>query len=333
MTDFAHIRTLIGNTPMIAIRYRFKGEERVIYSKCEFYNFTGSIKDRMVYEVLEQAYKKGTLQPGDTIVEATSGNAGISLAAFGRALGHRVIIVMPEWATKERIDILRSFGAEIILVSRKEGGFLACMQRCHELKAQLPNVFLPQQFENTDNVQGHFKSSGPEIEQQMQRTGRQPDAFVAGVGTGGTIMGNGAYLRSQFPHLHICPVESLQSRVISTGVSQGIHRVPGLSDDWNPPIFKQEIMNDVFTISDGDGIIMTQRFGKELGLGVGISSGFNFLGAVAYQNKFGAGKNVVTVFSDCNKKYLSGTLLKEEPALPDYLTEQIELIDYSVIPS
>ncbi len=331
MVSFNTLRALTGNTPMIGIRYRYKGEMRTVYAKCEYYNFTGSVKDRMAVEVLEQAYKKGALKAGDSIVEATSGNAGISLAAFGRALGHKVIIIMPEWASKERIDILHSFGAETILVSREEGGFQACMQRCHTLKSQLPNVFLPRQFENTDNVQGHFTSSGPEIEQQMAGRGLKPDAFIAGVGTGGTIMGNGAYLRTKFPDIHICPVESLQSRVISTGTSQGVHRVPGLSDDWNPPILDLNTMDQVFTISDGDGIIMTQRLGKELGIGVGISSGFNLLGAIAYQNQFGADKNVVTVFSDCNKKYLSTTLLKEEPLLPDYLCNHIELVDYFAI--
>lgn len=333
MIDFSHLRALTGNTPMVGIRYRFKSEERTVYAKCEYYNFTGSIKDRMAIEVLERAYKKGELKPGDTIIEATSGNAGISLAAIGCALGHKVIIIMPEWASKERIDILHAFGAETILVSREEGGFQACMQRCHQLKEQLPNVFLPQQFENTDNVHGHFCSSGPEIERQMKSLNKQPDAFLAGVGTGGTIMGNGTYLRSKYPNIHICPIESLQSRVISTGVSQGIHRVPGLSDDWNPPIFKLHDMNEIFTISDGDGIIMTQRLGTELGIGVGISSGFNLLGAIAYQNKFGKEKNVVTVFSDCNKKYLSTTLLKEEPALPNYLTNDIELLDYFTVPA
>ncbi len=331
MVTFSDLRALTGNTPMIGIRYRFKGEERVIYSKCEHYNYTGSIKDRMALEVLEQAYKKGQLKPGDTIIEATSGNAGISLAAFGRALGHKVIIIMPDWASKERRDILHSLGAETILISREEGGFFACMEKCHELKAAMPNVFLPQQFSNTDNIHGHCSSSGPEIQHQMENLGLKPDAFIAGIGTGGTIMGNGTYLRKQYPNIHICPVESLQSRIISTGVSHGIHRIPGLSDDWNPPIVDLGLMNDIITISDGDGIIMTQRLGKELGIGVGISSGFNLLGAVAYQNKFGKDTNVVTVFSDCNKKYLSTTLLKEEPQLPDYLVNHIELVDFFTV--
>ena len=328
MVNFSDLRALTGNTPMAGINYRFKGEERTIYAKCEYYNFTGSIKDRMAVEVLEQAYRKGELKPGDTIVEATSGNGGISLAAFGRALGHRVIIVMPDWASKERRDILLAMGVEIIPVSREDGGFLACIDKCNELKAAMPNVFLPQQFFNHDNTLGYFTSLGPEIQRQMESRGLKPDAFVAGIGTGGTIMGNGTYLRQHYPDIHICPLESLQSRVISTGVSHGIHRIPGLSDDWTPPIVDLSIMNDVFTISDGDGIIMAQRLCNELGLGVGISSGFNLLGAVAYQNKFGKNANVVTVFSDCSKKYLSTALLQEEPLLPYYLSNHIELVDF-----
>ena len=331
MVQFSDLRALTGNTPMAGIRYRYKGEERVVYSKCEQYNLTGSIKDRMALEILEQACKKGELKHGDIIVEATSGNGGISLAAFGRALGHEVIIIMPDWVSMERRDILLALGVKIILISREEGGFMACMDKCHELKAAMPNVYLPQQFSNTNNPKGYIISSGPEIQRQLESSGLKPDAFVAGIGTGGTIMGNGTYLRQHYPDLHVCPLESLQSRILSTGVSHGIHRVPGLSDDWIPPIVDLSIMNDIFTISDGDGIIMSQRLGKELGLGIGISSGFNFLGAAAYQNKFGKDATVVTVFPDCNKKYLTTALLQEEPLLPDYLSNHIELVDFFTI--
>jgi len=331
MMQFSDLRALTGNTPMIGIRYRFKGEERTVYSKCEHYNFTGSIKDRMALEVLEQAYEKGELKPGDTIVEATSGNGGISLAAFGRALGHEVIIIMPDFVSKERQDILLALGVKIILISQEKGGFMACMDKCHELKATIPNAFLPQQFSNENNTRSYILTSGPEIQRQLESKGLKPDAFVAGIGTGGTIMGNGIYLRQQYPGMHICPLESLQSLILSTGVSHGTHRVPGLSGDWIPPIVDLSIMNDIFTISDGDGIIMTQRLCKELGIGVGISSGFNLLGAVAYQNKFGKDTTVVTVFPDCNKKYLSTTLLQEEPLLPDYLTKHIELLGFFTI--
>lgn len=331
MVQFSDLRALTGNTPMIGIRYRFKGEERTIYSKCEYYNFTGSIKDRMAIEVLEQAYRKSELKPGDTIVEATSGNGGISLAAFGRILGHEVIIIMPDWVSKERRSILQALNVKTILLSREEGGFSACMDKCRELKATMPNIYLPQQFSNTDNIQGYFTSLGPEIQYQMDSIDLKPDAFVAGIGTGGTIMGNGTYLRQHYPDIHICPIETLESRILSTGVSHGIHRIPGLSDDWVPPITDLSIMNDIFSVSDGDGIVMTQRLGKELGIGVGVSSGFNLLGAVAYQNKFGKDATVVTVFPDCNKKYLSTILLQEEPVLPDYLSNHIELVDFFTV--
>jgi cysteine synthase A len=327
LNRFSHIHPLIGNTPMVAIRYRFDGEERVIHAKCEYYNFTGSVKDRMAIYMLEQAYKKGGLKHGDTIVEATSGNAGISFAAIGRYVGNPVLIVMPVWATRERRDILDSLGAKYVLVTREEGGFAGCMRKAEELEASSSNYFCPHQFENEDCAQGHYISSGPEIHKKMQELGKKLDALVLGIGTGGTIMGNGMYLRTQYPDIQIHPVESLQSLIVSTGVSHGIHRIPGISDDWNPPIADLKKLNHPFTISDGDGIIMTQQLGKKLGLGVGTSSGFNFLGAVAYQNKYGGQKNVVTIFSDCNKKYLSSALLQEEPIAPEYLVNYIELLD------
>jgi cysteine synthase A len=325
------LQPLIGNTPMVGIRYRFGKEERIIFAKCEYYNLTGSIKDRMAVQVLGEAYRKGKLKPGHTIVEATSGNAGISLASIGRYLGHKVIIVMPEWATQERVRLLRSLGAEVVLTTRADGDFQACVRKAEAIEASMPNVYYPRQFENEDNAQGHFLTSGPEIERQMQRLGKTPDAFVAAIGTGGTIMGNGAYLRTRYHCIRVHPVESLQSLVVSTGVSHGAHRIPGISDDWNPPLVDLSKLDHPFTISDGDGIIMTQLLGKKLGLGVGISSGFNFLGAVAFQNKYGGQKTAVTVFSDCSKKYLSGTLLHDEPQLPEYLTNHIELIDYFAV--
>jgi cysteine synthase A len=325
------LRPLIGNTPMVGVRYRFGEEERTVYAKCEYYNLTGSIKDRMVIQVLSEAYRKGKLNTGYTIVEATSGNAGISLASIGRYLGHQVIIVMPEWATKERVDLLRSLGAEVLLTTRKDGDFQACVRKAEALEAAMPEVYYPRQFENEDNAQGHFLTLGPEIQRQMQRLGKTPDAFVAAIGTGGTIMGTGAYLRRCFPDIRIHPIESLQSLIVSTGISHGAHRVPGISDDWNPPLVNLKKLDHPFTIPDGDGIIMTQLLGKKLGLGVGISSGFNFLGAVALQNKYGGQKNVVTVFSDCSKKYLSGTLLADEPLRPEYLVNHIELLDYFAV--
>jgi cysteine synthase A len=238
---------------------------------------------------------------------------------------------MPEWATKERVDLLHSLGAEVVLTTRNDGDFSACVRKAEALEASMPNVYYPRQFENEDNARGHFLTSGPEIQRQMQRIGKTPDAFVAAIGTGGTIMGNGAYLRSCFSEIRIHPIESLQSLIVSTGISHGAHRVPGISDDWNPPLVDLKKLDHPFANSDGDGIIMTQLLGKKLGLGVGISSGFNFLGAVAFQNKYGGQKNVVTIFSDCSKKYLSGTLLSDEPQRSEYLVNHIELLDYFAV--
>lgn len=325
---FEELRSLVGHTPLIGIRYRYKNQERIIYAKSEQYNFTGSIKDRMALYVLESAYKDGSLQTGDVIIEATSGNAGISLAAFGKALGHKVIIVMPAWASKERADMLSALGAELYFVTREEGGFAGCMRKCDELGKNIKNAFLPHQFDNHKNSEAHYYGTGPEIEQQLQSIGKTADAFLCGIGTGGTIMGTANYLQAKNPACQAHPIESQESRVISTGTSQGIHRVAGISDDWTPPIVDLNNLQHVYTVCDGDAIIMAQRLAKEFGMGVGTSSGFNFLGAVMYQNEYGNEKVAVTVFPDCHKKYLSTCLLQEEKNKAEFLNTDIELINF-----
>src|SRR5215207_4035298 len=189
------LRHMIGNTPLLAIRFSFKGQERVIYAKAEHLNMTGSIKDRMAFHIVKKAYEDGRIQPGDTIVEATSGNTGISFAAIGRALGHPVVIFIPDWMSRERAELIASFGATIVPVSRADGGFLGSIRLAQELAASNPRVFLPAQFSNDANPSAHEATTGPEILEQLAETGRSPDAFVAGVGTGGTVMGVGRYLQ------------------------------------------------------------------------------------------------------------------------------------------
>src|SRR5665213_1828316 len=185
---FDHLWHLVGNTPMIEIRYFYKGKTRGIYAKCEHYNLTGSIKDRMALHILERAYMEKRIKPGDRIVEATSGNTGISLAAIGRALGHPVTIIMPDWMSRERKAIIRSLGAEIKTVSKRNGGFLGCIERCLDMADADPDVFLPRQFDSGGNPEAHRRTTAPEIWNQLGSMGLHPDAFVAGVGTGGTVM-------------------------------------------------------------------------------------------------------------------------------------------------
>lgn len=330
-SKFRHLWGLVGNTPMLEIAYKYKKECRKIYVKCENYNLTGSIKDRMALYILQQAYQQKKIKPGDRIVEATSGNTGISFSAIGKALGHEVKIIMPNWLSKERIDIIKSLGADVILISKEEGGFLGSIALSEKMAAEDATVFLPQQFENLYNAEAHEKTTAKEIWMQLQSIDLTPDAFVAGVGTGGTVMGMGQYLRKRNPNIQIHPLEPAESPTLSTGYKVGSHRIQGISDEFIPAIVKLDQLDKIVKASDGDSIIMAQKLAKQLGLAVGISSGANFLGAIQLQNEIGADKVVVTVFSDSNKKYLSTDLMKEEPIKEGYFSPDVELIDYKAI--
>ncbi|MGB3154644.1 MAG: PLP-dependent cysteine synthase family protein [Chitinophagaceae bacterium] len=328
---FRHLWHLIGNTPMLEIAYRYKKECRKIYVKCEHYNLTGSIKDRMALFILQQAYEQLLIKPGDIIVEATSGNTGISFSAIGKALGHDVKIIMPDWLSQERINIIRSLGAEVILVSKEAGGFLGSIAMSEKMAAGNPEIFLPKQFENIYNAQAHERTTGKEIWMQLQSIDVTPDAFVAGVGTGGTIMGVGKYLASRNPALKIHPLEPAESPTLSTGYKVGSHRIQGISDEFIPAIVKLEQLDSVIKVSDGDSILMAQKLAQQLGLAVGISSGANLIGAIQLQNISGHADNVVTIFSDSNKKYLSTDLMKKEPVKEEYISPDVELLDYTAI--
>ncbi|NQV16049.1 PLP-dependent cysteine synthase family protein [bacterium] len=319
------LASLIGNTPLLAIEFMFKGKSRTLYAKAENLNMTGSIKDRMAFHILEQGYARGILKPGDLIIEATSGNTGIAFSAIGRALGHPVTIFMPGWMSEERINLIRSLGAEIVLVSRDGGGFVGSIQRAEELAERRENTFLPRQFSNEDNSEAHYRGSGPEIWGQLRFRDLSPDAFVAGVGTGGTIMGTGRFLKEKFPAIKIHPLEPANSPTLSAGHKIGKHRIQGISDEFIPPILDLNGLDDVVGVDDGDAILMAQKLAEELGLGVGISSGANFLGALIAQEKLDEDAVVVTVFPDDNKKYLSTDLLREEPLKKNFLAPQIRL--------
>lgn len=327
---FKGLWRLIANTPLLAVDYIYNGEKRVIYAKSEQYNITGSIKDRMALHILECAYADGTIKPGDTIVEATSGNTGIAFSALGRALGHPVNILMPDWMSKERVEIIRGLGAKIIPVTREQGGFVGSVRLSEEIGKKEKNVFLPRQFSNACNVEAHSRTTGPEIWAQLHYHGLAPGAFVAGVGTSGTIMGVGNYLRSKCPTIRIHPLEPEESPTLSTGYKVGNHRIQGISDEFIPPIVELKKLDKVITVSDGDGIILAQKLARELGIAVGISSGANFIGAVKIQNELGADACVVTVFPDSNKKYLSTDLMREEPVKENYLSPHIQLKSFRV---
>jgi cysteine synthase A len=319
------LANLIGNTPLLEIEFLFKGKPRKIYAKAEYMNLTGSIKDRMAFHIMREAYNKGMIKQGYRIIEATSGNTGIAFSAVGRALGHPVTIFMPDWMSDERKNLIRSLGAEVILISKEEGGFLGSIARSREMAAGNQKTFLPRQFENEDNMMAHYTTTGPEIWWQLRLRGKTPDAFIAGVGTGGTIMGTGRYLREMKPDIKLYPLEPSNSPTMSTGYKVGAHRIQGISDEFIPALVKLDQLNEVVAVDDGDSIIMAQKLAAELGMAVGISSGANFLGALLKLEELGEQSTVVTVFSDDNKKYLSTGLMKKEPVKSNFLSSDVLL--------
>ena len=328
---FDRLWHLVGNTPMLELFYTYQGRPRSLYVKCEQYNLTGSLKDRMALHILNQAYRQGKISPGDRIVEATSGSSGIAFASIGRTLGHPVTIIMPAGISQERIDIIRSLGADIVLFSKEEGGFPGAIQRTEEMAAIDPRVFLPRQFANMDNTEAHRLTTGKEIWQQLQRVHVTPDAFVAGVGTGGTVMGVGRYLKSRNPAIRIHPLEAAESPTLSVGYKTGTHRIQGFFDEFIPDTLNLAELDGVVQASDGDAILMAQKLAQQLGVAVGISSGANLIGAINLQEEMGPKARVVTILCDCNKKYLSTDLVRQEPIKPNYTAPNIDFTDYRPI--
>lgn len=326
-----YVESLIGNTPLLAIHCHFKGQRRTVFAKAEHLNLTGSIKDRMAFHILKCAHQDGAIRSGDTIAEATSGNTGISFAAIGRAFGNPVRIFMPDWMSTERISLIKSFGAQVTLVSHEQGGFLGSIEMADDFAYEHGHVFLPHQFSNLANAEAHYLTTGPEILRQLKGVGFEPDAFVAGIGTGGTIMGVAAYLREQDPAVKIHPLEPAESPTLSTGHKVGSHRIQGISDEFIPAICDLGRLDEVISVSDGDSILMAQKLAAELGLGVGISSGANFLGALIAMEKLGKDAIVATVFADDNKKYLSTDLIRKETVKAEYLSPNVRLFGYQTI--
>ncbi len=322
---------MVGSTPLIEVRYLSSGRERRVFAKYEQKNMTGSIKDRIALWMVREAYRTGELSPGDTIAEATSGNTGISFAAIGRALGHPVKIFMPDWMSRERVGLILSMGAEIVPVSREEGGFRGSIALADAFAEQRPGVFLPHQFCNPANTATHERTTGPEIASQILSVGRRVDGFVAGVGTGGTVMGVGRHLRSHWPGVRIHPLEPANSPTLRTGCKCGCHRIQGISDEFVPDLVRLEELDGIIDVWDGDAIAMAQSLGRS-GLAVGISSGANFLGADQVLDQLGDDCTVVTVFADSNKKYLSTDLGRPIEMDEGFRSGRIRIIDWKAIP-
>ncbi len=312
---------LIGNTPMIKIKYHYQNQTNYVYAKLEYYNFTGSIKDRVAYYILKKAKELGLLKDREPIVEATSGNTGISFAALGAYYNHPVHIFMPDWASVERVSIMRLYGAHVHLVSKEEGGFKEAIRRSEEY-AQKINGFLPRQFENNLNVEAHYNTTAKEIIFSLPTV----DTFVSGIGTGGTLMGIAKYLKEKDKNIKIVALEPNKMPLLSGGKIIGNHKIEGIGDDFIPQIVDKNYIDDIVVIDDEDAINMSRLLAKKLGLGVGISSGANFLASV-----LSSGNNVATVFADDFKKYLTTDLTKEINKDPKLLSNQIELLDMEVI--
>jgi cysteine synthase A len=298
----------VGNTPLLAIDFVYEGQPRVVYAKLESLNLTGSIKDRMALYILEAAYRDGRLRPGDRIAEATSGNTGISMAAIGRALRHPVTIFMPDWMSAERIALIRSFGAEIRLVSKEQGGFLGSIALAEELAGRTPRAFLPRQFANEQNSEAHFLTTGREIWSQLQAERVAPDAFVAGVGTGGTITGVAEVLKARNPTVKAIAVEPADSPVLSGG-QPGPHKIQGIGAGFVPAVLNTGVIDEIIQVTNDDAIATARQVGRAEGILVGISSGAAVWAALQVARRpENAGKRIVVIIPSNGERYLSTVL-------------------------
>ncbi|MBU5455132.1 cysteine synthase A [Caproiciproducens sp. MSJ-32] len=289
---------LIGNTPILKLNNLVEEDSAEVYVKLEKFNPGGSVKDRAALGMIERAEKEGLLKAGSTIVEPTSGNMGIALAMIGKLKGYKVVIVMPDSMSKERRDLIKAYGAELILTDGAQG-MNGSIKMANEL-AKKDGYFMPQQFENLANPEKHFETTAEEIYSELQDI----DAFIAGVGTGGTVTGVGRKLKEKIKGLKVIAVEPENSPVLSGGRA-GAHKIQGLGSGFIPEIFDAKVVDEVRTVSDEDALRLTKIFAEKEGILVGISSGAAIYMALKVAKELGKGKKVLVIAPDGGEKYIS----------------------------
>lgn len=300
MTVKNNVLELIGNTPLVKLNKIVVSGSADIFAKLESFNPGGSIKDRICLSMIEDAKKRGVLKPGATIVEPTSGNTGIGLAMIGAVRGYKVILVMPDTMSVERRHILISFGAEIVLTPGAEE-MAGAIKKAEELSKVMPYSFMPQQFNNPANPEAHRRTTAREI---LEQAGKDIDAFVAGVGTGGTITGVGEVLKKEIANVKIYAVEPSTSALLS-GKPKGPHKIQGIGAGFVPQVMNRDIIDEIITVNDIDAFNTSQRLSREEGIFAGISAGAACWAALKVAAALGRGKKVVTVFPDTGERYLS----------------------------
>ncbi len=310
MNIYPKITDLIGNTPILRLQnYKTKFNLQAdIVAKLEYFNPSGSVKDRIANAMLSDAEKKGLLKPGMVIIEPTSGNTGIGLAAVAASRGYELIITMPETMSVERRNLVKAYGAKLVLTEGAKG-MKGAIEKATELAASIPNSYMPSQFQNQSNPTIHKQTTGPEI---WRDTGGKVDIFVAGVGTGGTITGVGEYLKSQNPKVQIVAVEPADSPVLSKGTS-GFHKIQGIGSGFVPETLNTQIYNTVTTVRNEDAFAEGRSVASTEGILVGISSGAALWAAkqLAQQTE-NKGKNIVVIFPDTGERYLSTPMFSEQ---------------------